>query len=593
MNQYGITHEAKSKYAYAYDENTLHLRLRTIKGDVKKASVVYGDPFYWTENGWKSEDESPKAMHIEFTDAHYDYWLVEVTPTFKRMRYGFVLEDDHEKLLYGGHGFFDMSVHPEADKNLRAFFNFPYLNDEDRFKAPKWVKDAVWYQIFPERFANGDPSINLKGTLSWGSKDPVNNEMLFGGDLKGVIDHLDDIKALGVTGIYFTPIFEAPTTHKYDTIDYFKIDPAFGTNETFKTLVEKAHEKGIKVMLDAVFNHCGFKHPYFQDVVEKGMASEYAQCFHILDTPVVNFELSKEGFPNERGKNLAGKLNYETFAFTPNMPKWRTGNPVAEKYLLDVATHWIKAYDIDGWRLDVSNEVSHDFWRKFKVAVESVKPDVFILGENWDNSDPWLKGDQFHSVMNYEFTYAVWQLLGTDPEYADFDVTAYQCSISALLASYPHLVCENLFTLLDSHDTSRIKTIMGGSSEKVKLAYLLQMTFPGCPSVYYGSEIGLMGENDGNRVCMIWDEERQDLDIKAHVKNLIALRHKNPAMKSVHLTWLKADENGRVLAFRKTAKEQVMDVYMNLTDEAVDFVTESGEALSLSAYGYVMTNVLE
>lgn len=582
MNFYGIVHEAKSKYAYQATEDTLHIRLKTAVGDVSKAAIVYGDPFYWYEGQWAMEPESPKDMTLEFSDTHYDYWFVSVKPTHKRMRYGFVLDDSY---VFDAKGLTSLEKHPEAYRNLRYFFNFPYLNDEDRFKAPDWVKDTVWYQIFPERYANGNSEINLKGTLPWNSKKTVTNEMLFGGDLQGVIDHLDDIKALGVSGIYFTPIFEAATTHKYDTIDYFKIDPAFGTNDTFKALVEAAHERGIKIMLDAVFNHCGFKHPYFQDVVKKGFESAYAQCFHLLREPVINFPLTKEGFPNGKGINFNGYLNYETFAFTPNMPKWRTGNPLCEQYLLDVATYWIREYDIDGWRLDVSNEVSHDFWRKFKKTVEAVKPELFILGENWDNADPWLKGDQFHSVMNYEFTYAVWQLLGTEEGSEDYGPAEFEESISRLMAEYPQPVAENLFTLLDSHDTTRIMTTLGQNIDKVKLAYVMQMTFPGCPSVYYGSEIGLEGVHDGNRVCMPWDEKSHEHPLKEHVKQLIDLRGKRPSMKSTHYVWLETACPSQIVAYKKIASGDEMVVWMNVSSEA-QTVTWQGESFTLKPYGF-------
>ncbi len=572
MNVYGIVHEAKSKYAYQAEEGVLHLRIKTAVGDVSGVDLVWGDPFFWTRReGWQAEPESPKAMTLEHSDAYYDYWFIAIEPTYRRVRYAFVLKSEEGRWVFGANGLTDTAVHKDAHRNLRYFFNFPYLNEEDRYKAPAWVKDTVWYQIFPERFANGDSTLNLKGTLPWNSQPEVTNEMRFGGDLEGVVAHLDDIQALGVTGIYFTPIFEAPTTHKYDTIDYFKIDPAFGDNATFKRLVEEAHKRGMRVMLDAVFNHCGFKHPYFQDVVEKGFDAYYAQCFHLLREPVVNFPLDKDGFPDCRAMDTNGALNYETFAFTPNMPKWRTDNPVAAEYLLDVATYWIEHYDIDGWRLDVSNEVSHAFWRRFKERVQKVKPDVFIMGENLDNAEPWLKGDQFHSIMNYSFTYAVWRLLGGDETALDFTVADYKAAVSALLVDYPIPVAENLFTFLDCHDTSRIMTLLGKSTEKVEIAYLLQMTFPGCPCIYYGSEIGLEGVHDGNRVCMPWEPERQAHPLKAHVQELIRLRKARPAMRATRFEWLATDDTGRVLAFEKSAEGDRMAVVINTGDSEVTY----------------------
>ena len=203
-----------------------------------------------------------------------------------------------------------------------------------------------------------------------------------------------------------TPIFESPSSHKYDTTDYFKVDPEFGDNEILGRLVEEAHKEVFRVMLDAVFNHCGFQHPFWQDVLRKGKKSEYYDCFYILDEsmPVFDGEIV-DGLPQEVPRE---RLKYRTFAYTPTMPKWNTGNPKVRKYLMDAACYWVEKYHIDGWRLDVSNEVSHDFWREFRKRIKAINPDVYILGENWDNSLPWLQGDQFDAVMNYEFAMPVW-----------------------------------------------------------------------------------------------------------------------------------------------------------------------------------------
>lgn len=580
MNLYGIYHEAKSKYAYAFDADTLHIRLRTAIEDVQKVQLLWGDPFNWkriekdASHEWVMAKEAPHEMVKEYSDELYDYWFLEIKPEYKRTRYGFVLSEGSNTFFYGAHGAIDLTKHPETTKLLNEYFNFPYINHEDLYQAPSWVKDTVWYQIFPERFANGDARLNKPGTLKWGSETLVTNDMHFGGDLQGVIDHLDYIADLGATGIYFTPIFEAPTTHKYDTIDYYKIDPEFGTNETFKQLVEEAHKRGIRVMLDAVFNHCGFKHPYFQDVVEKGMKSEYAPCFHLLREPVINFPLNADGFPAPKGYMGAGALNYETFAFTPNMPKWRTTNPIAEAHLLDVAKYWIEHYDIDGWRLDVSNEVSHTFWRKFKKTVREIKEDVFILGENWDDSTPWLRGDQFDSVMNYEFTFPVWHLLSRAPEHSDYGARSFKEKISRLLVSYPKHVGVNMFNLLDSHDTSRLRTQLNDDDRLVMLAFVLQMTFGGSPSVYYGSEVGLFGEHDGNRQCMIWAEEKQNRTLHAHVKRLIALRRNHEAFKCMDLQWLSTDLSLEILGYAKTDGHETVIMLYNISEvpQTVDII---------------------
>lgn len=593
MNLIGIHHEPKSQYAYACDSKTVHLTLRTVKDDVAKVTLLWGDPFDWspkleehskveqgsrieegaqekiTEWIWQRGQAFEQICTKAYSDGLYDYWFARIQPEWKRARYGFLLQDhlETQEIIFGARGFFDLVSKPEKRYAIGDYFNFPYINQEDVFAVPEWVQDTVWYQIFPERFANGDPALNRPGTLPWGKHQTVSNDMLFGGDLQGIIDHLGYIADLGITGIYFTPIFEATSTHKYDTIDYYKIDPAFGTNETFKELVEKAHALGIRIMLDAVFNHCGFKHPFFQDVLQKGRASKYYDWFHILQDPVVNFPI-KDGYPKPHSHQLAGKLNYETFAFTPMMPKWRTGNPDCEAYLLDIGRYWIENYHIDGWRLDVSNEVSHDFWRKFRTVVKTADPNCFILGENWDDATPWLRADQFDGVMNYEWTTPIWRLLAAPSQVdSSYSLCEFENAVSRLMATTPSTIARTMFNLIDSHDTSRVLTLMGGSIPKVKIAFLLQMIFAGSPSVYYGSEQGLTGIGDGNRQCMVWDENQGNQSLHQHVKRLIAIRHQEPLTKVIDLEFQNWSGDEAPLVIIKKAQNQQLIILVNLSEK--------------------------
>ena len=217
------------------------------------------------------------------------------------------------------------------------------------------------------------------------------------GTLKESLNILDYLEELGINGIYFTPIFHAYSNHKYDTIDYREIDPQFGTKETLKTLIEECHKRNIRVMLDAVFNHSGYYFLPFQDLLEKGEKSKYKDWFH------------PHSFPLKGGE----RPNYETFGFFESMPKLNTANPEVKKYLLEVSAYWIEEFDIDGWRLDVANEVDQPFWREFRKTVKNIKPDLYILGEIWHDSMPWLRGDQFDAVMNYPFTNHVFRLVAS------------------------------------------------------------------------------------------------------------------------------------------------------------------------------------
>jgi len=570
MNITAVYHEPKSRYAYAYDKDTLHVRIRTAKDDIDKIDLIWGDQFNHMEcrpgSGnwiWNHREAETLEMKKEYTDEFYDYWFVEFRAEWHRVRYVFVLQDGENEILYGSRFKYDLKKNEEKRYGVYNYFNFPFINQEDIHDGPEWVKETVWYQIFAERFCNGDPSLNRDGILEWGSKKTVNNDMIFGGDLKGIQEKLDYLIEMGITGIYFTPIFDAPSTHKYDTEDYFNIDSSFGDNGAFKQLVEEAHKRGIKVMLDAVFNHCGWTHPFWLDVVENGKESKYYDCFFIKNDPVVNFDLW-DGKPASRPKSADGRLNYETFAFTTEMPKWNTDHPIVNEHLLEAAKYWVKEYNIDGWRLDVSNEVSHKFWREFKTAVREIKPDLFILGENWDNSYPWLQGDQFDATMNFDFMFGIWDFVGSEGfNHETVNAVGFKNIISHLLVNYPKNVSPFMFNLIDCHDTPRILSVCNNNVDKVKLAYVLQMTFTGSPSIYYGSEIGLPGVGDDNRKCMIWDENKQNVSLKNHVKQLIALRKNNPAFRAVDIQWLYAGEEDNCLIYKKETEGQQVYVIIN------------------------------
>ena len=439
MNLQGIFHQPKSNYCFAYDKNNIELRLRAAKGDLTKVSLIYGDKYDW-ENAIEVE------MERSFSDSLYDYFIVTIKAPSNRLAYYFVLESGEEKRYFTEWGPLK-SV--DKDEIHLHFFNYPYVNEADIHKVPDWVKDSVFYQIFPERFANGDPSISPKEVEIWGGKPERGN--FFGGDLKGIIEKIDYLEELGVNAIYLTPIFESTTSHKYNTIDYMKIDPHFGDKETLKELVSKCHQKGIKVVLDAVFNHCGHDFAGFKDVIEKGKKSPYYDWFYINEWPIKIKEVRNNPLKDESDDQPS---SYETFGFEPAMPKLNTANKAVKKYILDVAKYWIKECDIDGWRLDVANEVDHEFWKDFRKAVKETKEDAYILGEIWHDALPWLRGDQFDGSMNYPVTRACLQYFA----YEKMEAEGFRDLISNTLMRNTRQVNEVMLNLLDSHDTARFLT---------------------------------------------------------------------------------------------------------------------------------------
>lgn len=527
-----IYHQPNQNWAYGYNETTIHVRIRTKRNDVDAVEVLFGDKC----TSWSRMQTA--SMSIFASDGLFDYWEASVEPPYKRLCYGFKLENSKQQVWLTEIGMSDKA--PTVHLGL---FEYPFLNLADIFKPPAWVKDAVFYQLFPERFANGDPANDPADVKPWGGKPEYDN--FFGGDLQGVLDHVDYLSELGITAIYFNPIFDAPANHKYDTRDYLKIDPHFGSTETLKALVKACHERGIRIVLDAVFNHCGKTFPPFVDALEKGPDSQYAEWFHVRKWPLQ----VEDGIPS-----------YETFAFEPIMPKLNTEHPEVKEYLLNVARYWIDEVGIDGWRLDVANEVDRQFWREFRQVVKRSNPDAYILGEVWHDSMRWLQGDQFDAVMNYPLTNAI----------LDFFVFKHTCAktfadtVGGLLARYPRQTNEVLFNHLDSHDTVRLLTLCKEDKRIMKLALLFQFTFTGAPCIYYGDEIGLTGDFDpDNRKCMEWDPAKQDLEQFDFYQKLIVLRKSHAALRTGSFHFKYAQKDDTLLSYERCEENDHFVILIN------------------------------
>ena len=535
-----VYHRPRLNWSYAYDHNTIHLRLRAKKGDLTEVFAWAGDKYAWDT----TKELIPMTLFT--SDAMFDYWECESVPLYRRLKYGFLLQQGQERIWMT-----ESDFQKERPANPNRLFEFPYISRGDVFTPPAWVKDAVFYQIFPERFANGNPDISPTNVEPWGGTPRPDN--FFGGDLQGVIDHLDHLTELGITGIYFTPVFTATTNHKYDTEDYMQVDPHFGDVDTLKRLVDACHERGIRVLLDAVFNHAGRTFAPFVDVLEKGEDSEYKNWFHIREYPlqVVN--------------NIP---TYDAFAFEPLMPKLNTEHPEVKEYLLKVAEYWIKEVGIDGWRLDVANEVDHEFWRDFRKVVKRANPEAYILGEIWHESAPWLEGDKFDAVMNYPFTDAVLDFF----VYGTLDAEGFAHSIGRQLSRYPLQASEVAFNLLDSHDTARLLTVAEGDKNVMKLAALFQFTFMGTPCIYYGDEIGMDGGGDPDcRKCMEWNPERQDRDLFNFYRKLIEIRGSHPALRTGRFSFLEAGPQGSKLAYERSLGDDLIIVLINTDETAQTF----------------------
>jgi glycosidase len=511
-------HQAALPYCYYDKARDRVVICLAVSGRVEKVSILYGDPHVYAP---RAEDpDAPwawqyaeAALGRRYAGMDESSWMIELAlPPWRRLKYAFVIESGKKKYYYSEKG-----LVPYKSEYARETFNhffFPYAHAVDAPEVPAWAAETVWYQIFPDRFYRGGSAVPPEKPADWEKDEPAVNNF-FGGDLSGVRQKLDYLADLGINGIYLTPVFSAPSNHKYDTRDYFSIDEHFGDLEEMKSLVREAHSRGIRVMLDAVFNHIGETHPFWQDVLKNQEASPYRDYFHVR-----RFPLRKDS-PDRKD------LDFETFAFERRMPKWNTENPEARRYLLDAALYWIRNCDIDAWRLDVANEVSFDFWGEFSREVRAAKKDFYILGEMWHDASSWINGGYFSSAMNYPLGFALidYFLKKTiGPE----ELTS---RLAGALCRYSPLHTQAAFNLLDSHDTARVLTLAGGDKLAVRNAFTLLMLLPGSPCLYYGTEIGMAGGGDPqNRRPMIWDETRQDRGMRDFFKALIALRKERLAL---------------------------------------------------------------
>ncbi len=415
-------------------------------------------------------------------------------------------------------------------------------------KTPDWVKNAVFYQIFPDRFAKSPATIKSHWEASayegWDATPTLQGYK--GGNLWGVIDKLDYLNDLGINAIYFTPIFQSTSNHRYHTHDYYEVDPMLGGNIAFDALLKAAHEHDIKVVLDGVFNHASRGFFFFNDILENGPHSPWLDWFKIHDWPLSAYDGDKPA-------------NYEGWIGNRALPEFNTDNPQVKEYIMQVAEYWVHQ-GIDGWRLDVPNEIdTPGFWQEFRDRVKAINPEAYIVGEIWGDASYWLDGTQFDGVMNYRFTEATIAFVSGekyDPKYCQGELkpyppisgAEYAARIDALLKLYDWEIQQAQLNLLDSHDTPRMLTTVGEDKSIFMLATVLLMTFPGAPSIFYGDEVALPGGKDPDSRRTFPQPENWDVEILKSHKQLIALRHQYPALRMGTYKTLFADQSVYVFA---------------------------------------------
>lgn len=458
---------------------------------------------------------------------------------------------------------------------------------------PSWVADAVFYQVFPDRFARSG-SVPAPGPLErW--DDPPTVHGFKGGDLYGVVEHLDHLVELGVTALYLNPIFASASNHRYHTFDYLSVDPLLGGDDALRSLLAAAHARGIRVVLDGVFNHASRGFWPFHHVMEAGKHSPYRDWFY-LHTEDLEAGRPLRAYPGESlgeavGANWAEAhhagteslttLGYRAWWDLPALPKLNTDNPVVREYLMGVAEHWT-AFGIDGWRLDVPHEITTPgFWEEFRVRVRTINPEAYIVGEIWQARGDLLDGRTYDGLMNYPLAAAV---LGFVPgarldrrvvaqhgeierQYRSLDGAGFLAALARIVSAYEPRFARSMLGLIDSHDTPRFLSFAGGDADALRLAWLVLLTMPGAPCIYYGDEIGLAGEMDPHcRGAMPWDRDRWDLGLLATARSLVRIRHATPALRSAAFAPLAAKE--MAAAYRRGSGSDATAVALNAGGDA-------------------------
>ncbi len=458
-------------------------------------------------------------------------------------------------------------------------------------ETPAWVRDAVFYQIFPDRFARSERVVKPGPLEAWDVAPTVHG--FKGGDLLGVAEHLGHIERLGANAIYFNPVFASASNHRYHTYDYLAVDPLLGGDAALRELIDAAHARGIKVLLDGVFNHASRGFWAFHHVMETGRHSPYRDWFY-FNTEHLDAGRQVRAYPGEslsealdvenvseqqrQGMQSLEALGYRAWWDLPALPKLNVENPHVRDYLLGVAEHWLR-FGIDGWRLDVAEEIGDEFWREFRRRVKGVDPEAYIVAEIWREKPQYLQGDMYDAFMNYPLAEAILSFAGGNR--LDLRVVGQHYELGAnirpedgptfagrmehVLSVYDPAVTAVQLNLLGSHDTPRILSMLGGDTAAVRLATLILMTLPGAPSIYYGDEIGLAGEMDpGCRGAMRWDEETWDNVLFRATAGAIALRRTNPTLR--HGTFRVVGAGGSACAYARSDDAATFVIALNADD---------------------------
>lgn len=540
-------HKTITRFCQPLSPNRLLLRLK-----VKNQSEKYAYFVCYEEEG----TSKIKAMFPTVRSRKHTYWQAEI------------------ELNQAGACHYSFQCQTTAGELIETLGPFDYYWLEENIHIiPEWVYDAILYQIFPDRFYNANHANDPVNVANWSDQPTLDN--FFGGDLEGIAAKVSYLNSLGINLIWLNPIFAASSNHRYNTRDYLTIDPILGDKESFFNLTETLHQSGIRIILDGVFNHTGTDFFAFQDILANGERSFYKDWYYIHSFPVT----------------ISPRPNYVCWWDVPSLPKLNATNPLVKEYLLSTATFWLRVGKIDGWRLDVPNEIEPPFWVEFRQRVKAVNPDAYIVGEIWHDARFWLNRNYFDGVMNYLFR----DLIVLCFAKKKISLSKLDFLLGLIRLRYPEANNFGLLNMLGSHDTARIITVFqehlrvipgysGSYEEAVKHlqpALIIQFAYPGIPHIYYGDEIGMTGGADPDcRRTFNWDPSSWNHQLHNLYKRLIYLRTMLQPLRHGYFESLLTDDERKLYIFARRFKDEKVIVIINadnqpltitLTNELVDF----------------------
>lgn len=593
-----IYHVTREPYMWQDEEGHIIVRLDAEKGLIKSAEVLFGDKHQPdTKNGFAHARMVP-YISTSYLDT-FVATLAQDLPTFVYI-FKITLKDD-TKVLYTSMGCVEEDENQlVATSAIDDFFQVCWAFPSERIVVPTIARDhGVVYQIFPDRFDVGDRKKACMADANIEVGQPLKRDVFtamsaedlsapekvmekfrkngafFGGDLKGVKERIPYLKSLGVSTIYLCPIWVSHSNHRYDVEDYLHVDERLGGDRALLALSKQIHASGMRLVLDAVFNHTSALHPWFQDVMKKGRKSPYYD-YYIIDGD----------------KPDLAKRNYRTFATGAFMPKLNTANPKVIQECCSILKTLTERFHVDGWRFDVADEIAHAAWYSIHQTLKAIDPKIAIISEDWLASDNWIDAAQFDGAMNYQLRRIVLDLTATDQPLTVKEA-ADRLNLLLLRYTWPNDLA--MFNLVGSHDVPRILTLTGNDTRKALLAVALAVMFPGCFMAYYGDELKMEGGPDpDNRRAVDWDSDHWDGDYLDSYRQLCHLKELEPTVSG--RVEIRAESN--LLFITRYTREQTVTLIANPSEKRGYYTVSRSEKVLASSnvekrqiapWGYLVT----